>query len=126
MRASSCCSRAVCRRSEQRLEGANMGAALEQVGGEAVAQPMQRHPLLDRGRVRRLMEQPVQLARARRHAGLAAGKQKALFWRYSAIKTRGTHLPPLAQEIERLARQHDMPVLAALALREGKPPERGA
>jgi hypothetical protein len=59
IRASIGCWRAVCRCFEERLDDANIGAALEQMGGKAVAQPVQRHALLDSGGLRRLMEQAV-------------------------------------------------------------------
>src|SRR6202051_3747072 len=62
------------------------------------------------------MEQPVQLARARRRTSLAARKQKPFLRRRSGIVWRAAHLPPLAQESERVARQHDMPILAPFAL----------
>jgi hypothetical protein len=52
--------------SQQRLQGTKMGAALEQVGGKAVPQPVQGHALLNSRRLRRLMKQPVQLACADR------------------------------------------------------------
>src|SRR6202022_1103226 len=43
--------------TQQRLDDADVGAALEQVGREAVAQRVQRHPLLDPGCVGGLVEQ---------------------------------------------------------------------
>src|SRR6185312_12740189 len=43
--------------TEQRLDDSDIGAALEQVGREAVAQWVQRHPLLDPGCVGGLVEQ---------------------------------------------------------------------
>jgi hypothetical protein len=57
IRASNGCWRAVCRCFEQRLDDSDVGAALEQVGREAVAQRVQRHPLLDPGCVGGLVEQ---------------------------------------------------------------------
>src|ERR1700680_1345499 len=62
------------------------------------------------------MEAPVRLARARRRLALAAWKQKPFLRRRSGIVWRAAHLPPLAQESERVARQHDMPILAPFAL----------
>ena len=48
---------------QQRLDDADIDAALEQMGREAVAQRVQRHALLDPGRGGgRLMEQAAQLA----------------------------------------------------------------
>src|SRR6266851_3177493 len=86
------------------------------MGREAVAQRMQRHALLDPGRVGRLMEQTAQLAGGHRLAGLAARKQPAFLKGRCGIITRWARLPPLAQQIERLRRQHDIAVLAALGL----------
>jgi hypothetical protein len=57
---------------QQRLDDADIGAALEQMGREAVAQRMQRHALLDPGRVGRLMEQAAQLAGGHRLTMLPA------------------------------------------------------
>src|SRR5258707_6889736 len=47
---------------EQNLDDANIDILLQQVRGEAVAQRMGRHPLLDAGRLRRLMDRAVELA----------------------------------------------------------------
>src|ERR1039458_4438391 len=91
--------------TQQRLDDADIGAALEQVGREAVAQRMQRHALLDPGRVGRLMEQAAELAGGHRLAGLAARKQPTfLKWR-CGIVTWWARLPPLAQQIE-IGRAH--------------------
>src|SRR5450830_574110 len=102
--------------TQQRLDDADIGAALEQMGREAVAERVQRHALLDPGRVGRLMEQAAQLAGGHRLAGLAARKQPTFFHGRSSIVSRWAHLPPLAQQIERFGRQHDMAILAALGL----------
>src|SRR5712691_3885301 len=63
--------------TQKRLDDSNIGAALEQMGREAVAQRVQRHALLDPGRVRRFMEQAVELAGRHRLLRLAARKQPA-------------------------------------------------
>ena len=95
----------------------NIGTALKKMGGEAVAQRMQRHALFDPGCLGRLMKQPVQMAGGHRPAGsLSAGKQPTFLQGYSRIVTRGTHLPPLPQQVERLGREHDIAILAALGL----------
>ena len=94
----------------------DIGAVLEQVGREAVAQRVQRHALPDPGRIGRLMEQAVELAGGHRLAGPAAGKQPAFFQGRSRIVPRRARLPPLPQQIERLWRQHDVAVLAPLGL----------
>src|SRR5712692_7902103 len=91
--------------TQERLDDADIGAALEQMGREAVAQRMQRHSLLDPGRIGRLMEQAVELAGRHRLAALGARKQPAFLHGRSGIVTRWARLPPLAQQIERLGRQ---------------------
>ena len=48
--------------AQQRLKGSDVGVVLEQVGGEAVAQRVQRHALLGPGRLGGLAEQAAQLA----------------------------------------------------------------
>src|SRR5258708_39246376 len=62
------------------------------------------------------MEQAVELACRHRLVGPGARKQPALLkWR-SRIVPRRARLPPFAQQAERLRRQHDVAVLAALRL----------
>src|SRR5713101_2385648 len=102
--------------TQERLDDADIGVALEQVGREAVAQRMQRHAFLDPGRVGRLVEQAAQLAGGHRLAGLAARKQQAFLRRHARVPTRWASLPPLPQQTERLGRQHHVPILAALGL----------
>src|SRR5712692_10612074 len=102
--------------TQERLDDSDIGAALEQVGREAVAHRMQRHALLDLGRVGRLVEQAAELAGGHRLAGLAAGKQPAFLQRHARVPTRWAGLPPLPQQTERLRRQHHVPILAALGL----------
>src|SRR5215510_6146739 len=85
---------------------------------------MQRHALLDPGRGGRLMEQAAQLAGGHRLAAPGAGEQPTfVHWR-SCIVTRWTRLPPLPQQIERLWRQHDIAILAALGLLDANDPLR--
>src|SRR5262249_51171650 len=102
--------------SQKRLDDSDIGAALKQVGREAVAQRMQRYALLDPGRLGRLVEQTVQLAGGHWLAAHPAGKQPAFHHRRSGIVARRARFPPLAQQIEHLRRQHDVTVLAALGL----------
>src|SRR5271169_614229 len=102
--------------TQKRLDFTNVGTVLEQVGREAVAQRMQRHALLDPGRIGSLMEQAVELAGRHRLAALGAWKQPAFLHRRSGIMTRWAPLPPLPQQIEHLGGQHDIAVLTALGL----------
>jgi hypothetical protein len=60
--------------AQQRLDDSNIGAALQKVGREAVAQRVQRHALPNPGFIGRLMEQSAQLASGHGLAGLAARK----------------------------------------------------
>src|ERR1039458_466831 len=57
---------------QQRRDDANIGAALEQMGREAVAERVQRHALLDPGRVGRPLEKPAQVAGGHRLTMLPA------------------------------------------------------
>ena len=84
---------------------------------------MQRHALLNPGFIGRLVEQATQLAGGHRRAGLAAGKQPTFLKGRCGIET-SARLPPLAQQIERLGRQHDVAVLAALGLLDANDPLR--
>ena len=102
--------------TQQRLDNSNIGTTLEKVGREAVAQRVQRHGLFDPRRLGRLVKQAAQLAGGHRLAALVAGKQPAFGHGCSSIVSRWARLPPLAQQTERLRRQHDIAVLAALSL----------
>ena len=63
---------------KQSLDQPDIGAALEQMRGKAVAQRMQADVLPDAGSVRRLMEQPAELARRQMQPRSASGEQPAL------------------------------------------------
>ena len=95
-----------------------MRISFEQMGRKTVAQRMQRHRLLDAGRVSRLVKQTIELPGRHRPSGLAAREQPALLLRHACIVTSRSHLPPLPQEIERLWRQHDVAVFAPLGLHD--------
>src|SRR6202171_1442745 len=69
-----------------------------------------------RARSSGLMEQAVELAGRHRLAAPEAGKQPTFFQGRSRIVPRRARLPPLPQQSERLGRQHDIAVLAALGL----------
>src|SRR5882672_11910369 len=86
------------------------------MGGKGVSKRMERYALADSGRVGRLMEQAVELAGCHRLAGPLAWKQPALLHGSCGIETPPAGLPPLAQQVERVGRQHDIAVLAALGL----------
>jgi hypothetical protein len=102
--------------AQERLDDSDIGAAFQQVGRKAVAQGVQRYTLPDPGRIRRLVEQPVELAGRHRLAAALAGKQPAFLHGRSGIATRWARLPLLSQQIEHLCREHDVAVLAAFRL----------
>src|SRR3954468_11530647 len=84
------------------------------MGGKGVSERMERYALADSGRIGRLMEQAVELAGCHRLTGPLAWKQPALLHGSCGIETPLARLPPLPQQLERVGRQHDIAVLAAL------------
>src|ERR1039457_4607822 len=87
------------------------------MGGKGVSKRMERYALADSGRIGRLMEQAaVEWAGCHRLTGSLAWKQPALLHGSCGIETPPARLPPLAQQVERVGRQHDIAVLAALGL----------
>ena len=98
---------------EQDLDHADIDLLLEQVGGEAVAQRVHRHALVDPGRLGSGMHRPVELTGAERFDRIESGKQPAAI-EHLALGTR--HSPPGAQALEQHRREHGVTVLAPLAL----------
>src|SRR5216683_4195120 len=86
------------------------------MGGKGVSKRMERYAFADSGCIGRLMEQAVELAGCHRLTGPSAWKQPAFRHGRCGIVTRRARLPPLAQQVERVGRQHDIAVLAALGL----------
>src|SRR5215213_983311 len=79
--------------AEQHLDDADVDILLEQVGGEAVAQSVQAHGLVDFGQAGGGMTGAVELTRGERADPVLTGKEPAL---------RSGRLPPGAQEFEQL------------------------
>src|ERR1700730_8238938 len=104
--------------TEESLNDADIGPTFEQMGRKTVAQRMQRHRLLDAGRVSRLVKQTIELPGRHRLSWRAAREQPALLLRHARIVASRSHLPPLSQQIERLWRQHDVTVFASLGLHD--------
>ncbi len=102
--------------TEQRLNDADINAALQEVGGKAVAQRMQGHGLGDPGGAGGLMEQAVELAGGDRSPPPAPREQPPLGRRHACVIAPRAKLPPLPQEVEQILRQHDVAVLAPLGL----------
>src|SRR6202158_1582054 len=86
------------------------------MGGKGVSKRMERYALADSGRIGRLMEQAVELAGCHRLTRPLAWKQPALLHGSCGIEAPPARLPPLAQQVERVGRQHDIAVLAAFGL----------
>src|SRR6478752_1213717 len=86
------------------------------MGGKGVSKRMERYALADSGRIGRFMEQAVELAGCHRLIGPLAWKQPSLLHGSCGIETPPARLPPLPQQVERVGRQHDIAVLAALGL----------
>src|SRR3954468_20838553 len=86
--------------AEQDLDHPDVGAVLEQVGGEAVAECVRADPLGNVGRLRRLDDDAVELPGADRLACVLPRKQPAVAV-HDALLTPG--LPPLAQQGEQIA-----------------------
>ena len=80
--------------TEQHLDDADIDVLLEQVGGEAVPQGVQRDALVDLRHLGGGMAGAIELARGHRLRRIAARKQPAL---------RPRRLPPGAQQIEQAA-----------------------
>src|SRR5258708_12374141 len=85
------------------------------MGGKGVSKRMERYALADSGRIGRLMEHAVELAGCHRLTGPLAWKQPALLHGSCGIETPPARLPPLAQQVDRVGRQHDGSFLPALA-----------
>jgi hypothetical protein len=93
--------------TEQHLDDADIDVLLEQVGGEAVPQGVQRDALVDVRHLGGGVAGAVELARGHRLGRIAAGEQPT-------SGPRG--LPPGPQQVEQARREHDVTVLAAFAL----------
>src|SRR6266478_186310 len=104
--------------SEQRLNDANVPAALEQMSREAVTKRMQREHLAQPRGFRGFLEQPAELTRGQRLMITATWKQPALFWRDAGVVRGRPRLPPLPQQLQDLRWQHHVPVFLSLRLHD--------
>src|SRR5260370_14033897 len=86
------------------------------MGGKGVSKRRERYALGDSGRLGGLMKEAVEWAGCHRLPGPLAWKQPALLHGSCGIEPPPARLPPLAQQVERVGRQHDIAVLAALGL----------
>src|SRR3954471_10582872 len=99
--------------AEQDLDDANVDVLLQEMRGEAVAQRVRRHPLLDPGGLGRRVDGAVHLTGRQRCDRIATREQPALR-QHQALTL--SFPPPGAQELEQVRGQHGVAVLAALAL----------
>src|SRR6266850_669372 len=93
--------------AEQHLDHPDIDVLLEQVGGEAMPQAMERYALVDLGSIGCGMAGAIELARRQRVQPVLSRKQPALWPR---------QLPPGPQQTEQMRGQHDIAILAAFAL----------
>src|SRR6266567_5673921 len=93
--------------TEQHLDDADIDVLLQQMGGEAVPQGVQRDALVDVRHLSGSVAGAVELARGHRLGRIAAREQPAL---------RARCPPPGPQQVEQARREHDVTVLAAFAL----------
>src|SRR5438309_11920390 len=87
------------------------------MGGKAVPQGMNTNTLGNAGTCRCQANEPVELARTHMLPAVA-GKQPGLAGSHPSLLAR--HAPPVAQQLEKVRRENDVPVLLAPRLREGR------
>src|SRR6202048_5220033 len=85
----------------------------QEMGGKAVPQGMNTDALGNTGTCRRQANEPVELARTHMLPAVAR-KQPGLAGSHPSLLAR--HAPPVAQQLKKVRRENDIPVLLALAL----------
>lgn len=99
--------------AEQDLDHPDIGAVLQEVGGEAVAQSVRADALGDAGGPCGLDDDPAELPGTDRLEGVLAGEQPAVT-QHHALLAAGP--PPLAQQGQQIRREQGVAVPVALAL----------
>src|SRR5215471_3851216 len=89
--------------AEQNLDDADVGVLFQQMRGEAVAQRVRRHALLDAGGLGSAMDGAIELAGGERLERIATGKQPSPRQQHAQVSALA---PPGAQQLEQLCRQH--------------------
>src|SRR5713226_2768023 len=92
---------------EQHLDHADVDLLLQEMGGEAVPQRVERDTLVDPGHLRRGMAGTIELACRQRLHRIAAREQPTLW---------PCRLPIGAQQLQQMPGQHDVAILVPLAL----------
>lgn len=112
--------------AEQDLDDANVDAALELMGREAIAQRMWSDPFVDARRISRIGSDPVNLPLGNRLQVMLTREQPPVGMHHALLSA---DLPPLAEEHEQILRQYGVAVPAALATLQpalAAPRRRGA
>src|SRR6476661_7167939 len=99
--------------SEQDLDDPDIGLLFQKMGGKAMPQGMNTDALGNAGTCCRQANEPVELARTHMLPAIAR-KQPGLAGSHPSLLAR--HAPPVAQQLEKVRRENDIPVLLALAL----------
>jgi len=103
--------------SEQNLDDPDIGLLLEEMGGKAVPQRMDTDTLGNASACRCHANEPVKVARTDVLPAVA-GKQPGLAGRHPSLLARDA--PPFAQQLEKVGREDNIPILLAPRLREGR------
>src|SRR6516165_7222527 len=98
---------------EQNLDDPNIGFLLQEMSGKAVSQCVHADTFGDTGTPRCQANNAVELARAGMLPAVAR-KQPGLTGRHPSLLAR--HPPPFAQQLEKVGRENDIPILLPLAL----------
>src|SRR6516165_340679 len=99
--------------SEQHLDDADIGLLLQQMRSKAVPQGMNPDAFGDAGTPRCQSDDAVELARTRVLPAVT-GEEPGLAGIHPSLLARGA--PPFSQQLEKVGREHDIPILLALAL----------
>src|SRR6516165_3898790 len=99
--------------SEQNLDDADIGLLLQEMGGKAVPQCVNTDAFGDARAPRCQANDAVELARTRVLPAVA-GEQPGLAGIHPSLLARGA--PPVAQQLKKAGREHDIPILLPLAL----------
>ena len=98
---------------KQHLDHPDVDLLLQQVGGKAVAERVERNPLVDPGRILGAVEDPAQLAGGQRVDRVLARKQPAPRQHHTLVMAEP---PPIAQQRQQVVGQHGVTVLTAFTL----------
>jgi len=103
--------------SEQNLDDPDIGFLLQEMSGKAVPQCVDADTFGNAGTPRCQANDPVELARTRMLPAVA-WKQPGLSGRHPSLLARDP--PPVAQQLKKIGRENDIPILLAPRLREGR------